>query len=57
MVHHALTIHRANVNSSATRNRRVLGFICYAESAREDVTAHCAYKQKLEKELAEAGEI
>ena len=57
LAHHALTIHRADANTSATRSRRALGFIYYAESAREDVTTHRAYKQKLKNELAEVREI
>ena len=55
LAHHALTIHRADANASATRSRRALGFIYYGKCAREDVAAHQAYKQKLEKEMAEAG--
>lgn len=31
IVHHALTIHWANKNTSSTRNRRSLGFIYFAE--------------------------
>jgi len=57
LVHHALTIHRAEANSSTTRNRRALGFIFYAKSAREDVVAHEAYQSKLAVEMAEAGKI
>ena len=55
LAHHALTIHRADANASATRSRRALGFIYYGKCAREDVAAYQAYKQKLEKEMAEAG--
>jgi len=57
LAHHALTIHRADANASATRNRRALGFIFYAESARENVEAHEAYQAKLATELAEARKI
>ena len=57
LVHQAMTIHRAEANSSPTRSRRALGFIFYGESAREDAAAYQAYKQKLETELAAAGEI
>ena len=57
LAHHALTVHRADANSSAVRSRRALGFIFYAESAQEDTAAHQAYKQALERELAEAGKI
>ena len=57
LAHQALTIHRADANASATRNRRALGFIFYAESARENVAAHEAYQAKLATELAAAGKI
>lgn len=51
LVHHALTIHRADRNCSATRTRRALGFIYYSERAREDAEAHAAYQRKLAKEM------
>lgn len=57
LAHQALTIHRADANASATRNRRALGFIFYAESARENVAAHEAYQAELATELAAAGKI
>ena len=57
LVHHALTIHRADGNSSATRTRRALGFIYYSERAREDVEAHAAYQRKLAEEMKAAGKI
>ncbi len=43
LVHHALTIHRADKNSSKYRSRKALGFIYYAEKAREDKVAHKAF--------------
>ena len=57
LAHQALTIHRADANASATRNRRALGFIFYAESARENVAAHEAYQAELATELAASGKI
>jgi len=57
LVHHALTIHRADGNSSSTRTRRALGFIYYAASARPDERAHAAYKARLAQDLAAAGKI
>jgi len=57
LAHHALSIHRADANLSITRNRRALGFIFYAQSAREDVAEHEAYQSKLAVEMAEAGKI
>lgn len=57
LVHHALTIHRADGNRSANRTRRALGFIYYSERAREDVEAHTAYQRKLTDEMKAAGKI
>lgn len=51
LVHHSLTIHRADANRSESRTRRALGFIYYAERAREDSAAKEAYQQKLAAEL------
>ena len=53
LVHHALTVHRADGNRSETRDRRALGFIYYAASAKEDVAAHEAYRRRLAAELHE----
>lgn len=57
LVHHALTIHRADANTSATRSRRALGFIFYGESAKEDSDAHVAYQRKLRQEMIVQGRI
>ena len=57
LVHHAMTIHRADGNRSATRSRRALGFIYYSERAREDTAAHVAYQRKLAEEMKAAGRI
>jgi phytanoyl-CoA hydroxylase len=57
LAHHALTIHRADGNRSATRNRRSLGFIYYAQRAREDQAVVEAYQSRLRAELAAAGRI
>ena len=43
--------------ASATRTRRALGFIFYAESARENLAAHEAHQAKLATELEVAGKI
>jgi phytanoyl-CoA hydroxylase len=51
LVHHALTIHRADGNSSATRTRKALGFIYYASKAKENEIAKAAYQQKLAEEI------
>ena len=57
LAHHALTIHRAGSNQSATRSRRALGFIFYGESAKEDAVAHASYQQKLTHEMTTQGKI
>jgi phytanoyl-CoA hydroxylase len=57
LVHHAMTIHRANGNQSAARSRRALGFIYYSDQAREDVRAHAAYQQQLAAQMKATGKI
>lgn len=47
LVHHAMTIHRAEGNASQSRSRRALGFIYFGESAQEDTAAKQAYQQQL----------
>lgn len=53
LVHHSMTIHRADGNNSASRSRRALGLIYFAESAKEDVEAKEAYQKVLSKEILE----
>ncbi len=57
LAHHALTIHWAGENQSATRTRRALGFIYYAVSAEEDVEAKEAYQRTLQEELTQTNKI
>lgn len=47
LVHHALTIHRANPNTSDNRTRKALGLIYFGSSAEEDVAAKAAYVKAL----------
>jgi phytanoyl-CoA hydroxylase len=47
LVHHALTIHRANPNTSDNRTRQALGLIYFGTSAEEDVAAKAAYVKAL----------
>lgn len=56
LVHHSLTIHRAN-NNNSDRNRQSLGFIFYRKDVVEDKFAHEAYKQKLNERLESEGKI
>lgn len=57
LVHHAMTIHRADENRSLDRSRRALGFIYYSERAREDSAAHAEYQRRLALELKNTGKI
>lgn len=57
LVHHSLTIHRADANNSLDRNRRAMGMIYYAERANEDVEAHKRYAEKLADELEKNARI
>lgn len=57
LAHHALTIHWAGGNKSASRPRRALGFIFYSASAKEDTAAHDAYQKTLTNELVDTGRI
>jgi phytanoyl-CoA hydroxylase len=57
LAHHALTIHRADANTSATRSRRALGFIFYGESAKEDSVAHATYQRQLRQEMIVQGRM
>lgn len=56
IVHHSMTIHRADGNSNE-RNRRGLGFIFYSALAREDLERHRQYQEKLKEELQHSGKI
>nr|MBI1232482.1 phytanoyl-CoA dioxygenase family protein [Cytophagales bacterium] len=56
IVHHSLTIHRADANAS-TRSRRGLGFIYYSDLAREDRVKHAEYQQKLKETLLKQQKI
>lgn len=56
LVHHSLTIHRANANQSGN-SRQSVGFIFYRQDVVEDKAAHDSYKTKLNENLAEQGKI
>jgi len=57
LAHHALTIHRADGNQSRDRNRRALGFIYYAERAKQDQEAFEQYQIQLAKDMENSGVI
>jgi len=56
LVHHALTIHRADGNQSE-RTRKAMGFIYYANKAKEDKAAHETYAKALNESLKEQNKI
>lgn len=56
LVHHSLTIHRANANLSE-RSRQSVGFIFYRSDVVEDKAAHDEYKQQLNEKLTASGKI
>jgi phytanoyl-CoA hydroxylase len=47
LIHHSMTIHRSDPNTSDSRSRKALGFIYFGESAQEDVKAKQAYQKLL----------
>jgi phytanoyl-CoA hydroxylase len=57
LVHHAMTIHSAGGNQSRNRLRRSLGFVFFAERAKQDVSAIEQYQAKLKEELTATGKI
>ncbi len=50
LVHDSMTIHRAEGNTSGTRNRRALGFIFYSEDALEDERAKEEYRREAQRQ-------
>ena len=51
LLHHAMTIHRADANTSPTRSRRAMGFVYWGESAKEDSETKEAYKKVMAEEI------
>jgi phytanoyl-CoA hydroxylase len=49
LIHHSLTIHRADGNNSDLRSRRALGFIYFAKSAKVDEKSMESYKEQLKR--------
>ncbi len=47
LVHHSMTVHRADQNKSTTRSRRVLGLVYFGETAIEDTITKEAYQKTL----------
>ncbi|MBU3025265.1 phytanoyl-CoA dioxygenase family protein [Zobellia galactanivorans] len=57
LVHHSMTIHRADGNSSENRTRQAMGFIYYANKAKEDYEAQKAYQKKLAEDLTKENKV
>ena len=55
LVHHGNTIHRADVNSSATRHRRSFGMVYYGQSSRRDEIAFERYMKSLKTQHRDQG--
>ncbi len=56
LVHHSLTVHRANRNSSY-RDRKSIGFIFYSKDVVVDEHAHARYQAALNRKLKEQDKI
>ena len=56
LLHHSLTIHRADANNSP-RQRRSLGLIYFAARAKPDEEAHKRHQQKMAQKWKAAGKI
>jgi ectoine hydroxylase-related dioxygenase (phytanoyl-CoA dioxygenase family) len=56
LVHHSLTIHRANGNSS-DRDRKSIGFIFYRDDVTIDQEAHDQYQHDLHESLRKQSKI
>ena len=57
LVHHALTVHRADGNRSTHRSRRALGLIYFAKRAEVDVAGKKQYQERLAQELVSQEKI
>lgn len=57
IVHHSLTIHWADGNTSGDKTRQALGAVFYGVSCREDVETKKSYQDRLNAELSARGKI
>ncbi len=53
LIHHSLTIHRADGNKSNTRSRKAIGLIYFDHAAKEDIRTKEAYQKMLKAGPAE----
>lgn len=51
LIHHSMTVHRADANIHPTRSRKALGLVYWGESAREDLEIKEAYKKVMANEI------
>jgi len=56
LIHHALTVHRADANPS-DRHRRSIGLVYYAGRAQQDSERLAAYQKELNAELQGSGKV
>jgi phytanoyl-CoA hydroxylase len=56
IVHHCLTIHRADANLS-NRERKAIQLVYFSDRAKEDVERKAAYQAQLKAELAKSGRV
>lgn len=57
VAHNSFMLHRANANTSKTRQRRAIGFVFYAVAVEEDVEKAEAYQRQLHSQLRASGKI
>ena len=57
LVHHSMTIHRANGNQSNSRHRRAMGMVYYSAQAKVDSAQVERYQQSLVEELTADNKI
>ena len=57
IIHHAMTVHRANGNHSEFRHRRAMGMVYYSAEATVASDKVTAYQQSLVEELTAEGKI
>lgn len=55
LIHHSMTIHRADANTSATRSRRAMGLLYWGKSAQEAKETKEAYKKVMAEEIKNNG--
>ncbi len=56
-VHHAVTVHRADGNTSESKDRPAIGFVYLSAEAKENREAVEAYRKRLADDLASKGKI